>query len=104
MPKATEELLRAVVDETTFLRFLSALREDCESSRHDCESRYDECLPEEHWQTRSTVNFLRSAEDWATGGDFAEGQHYGEPMLRRIATMLWVGRYLRHEDMPDRYR
>lgn len=100
MPKATMELLQAVKDEATFNRFLSALREDCETSEHDCESRYQNCLEGEHWQTRSTAKFLRSVEDWATRGDFAEGRHHGDPILRRVATMLWVGRHLLSEDRP----
>ncbi len=54
----------------------------------------------DHRETASTRDFLASAEDWATRGDFAEGVHHGEPMLRRIATMLLVGRYFRSEDRP----
>jgi hypothetical protein len=100
MSKATAELLQAVKDEATFNQFLTALREDCEASEHDCENRYQDCLPAEHWQTRSTVKFLRSVEDWATGGDFAQGVHHGDPILRRVATMLWVGRHLLSEDRP----
>ena len=102
MANALMEMLGTVEDETTFIRFLSALRADCEASRHDCERRYDDCLPEEHWQTRSTKNFLKSVEDWASRGDFADGVHHGEPILRRVATMLYVGKYLRHEDSPPR--
>lgn len=102
MSNALQDLLAKVEDETTFIRFLSALRADSEGSRHDCESRYEDCLPEDHWQTRSTTKFLRAAEDWASRGDFADGQHYGEPILRRVATMLYVGKYLRHEDYPPR--
>ena len=100
MAKATAELLEQVKDEQTFVRFLAALREDCETSTHDCERGYNDCLPEGHWQTRSTLNFLRSVEDWAAGGDFAAGRHHGDPILRRVATMLWVGRHLRSEDRP----
>jgi hypothetical protein len=103
MANALTDLLEQVIDETTFNRFLSALRADCESSPHDCERGFDvSCLEGEHWQTRSTKNFLRSVEAWATGGDFAEGVHHGEPILRRVATMLYVGKYLRHEDYPPR--
>lgn len=99
MAKATMELLQTVKDERTFVQFLTALREDCEESTHDCERRYADCLPQEHWQTRSTVKFLRSMEDWA-GGDFVEGQHGDDPILRRVATMLFVGKYLLSEDRP----
>lgn len=102
MANALMDLLLQVDDEASFNRFLSALRADCESSKHDCEQRYDECIQEEHWQTRSTKNFLRSVEEWATGGDFAEGVHHGEPILRRVATMLYVGKHLRNEDWPPR--
>jgi hypothetical protein len=100
MPNALPELLAQVEDETTFIRFLAALRADCESSRHDCERRYEDCLENDHWQTKSTEKFLRSMADWATRGDFAEGLHHGEPLLRRFATMLYVGRYLLREEAP----
>ena len=96
MPDTIRDLLAKVEDETTFIRFLSALRADSEASRHD------DCVPEDHWQTRSTTKFLRAAEDWASRGDFADGVHHGEPLLRRVATMLYVGKYLRHEDYPPR--
>lgn len=99
MANALMELLEKVTDERSFLRFLTALREACEASTHDCEQSYADCLPDEHWQTRSTKNFLKSMEEWA-GGDFADGQHGGDPILRRVATMLYVGRYLRSEDRP----
>jgi hypothetical protein len=92
------QLLETVTDEQSFVRFLRALREDCESEK-DC-PRYDQiqCVEANHWETRSTDHFLRSVEDWAAGGDFANGIHYGEPILRRVATMLYVGRNLRVED------
>jgi hypothetical protein len=95
------QLAQQVTDEKTFVRFLAALREDCESSDHDCEAREANCLEEHHWQTRSTKNFLRSMEDWA-GGDFGEGHHGDAPILRRVATMLLVGKYLLPEDRPPR--
>jgi hypothetical protein len=96
------DLLEKVTDEASFIRFLTALCEDCEASKHNCEERYEDCLPEDHFQARSTRNYLRSVHDWASRGDFADGVHYGEPMLKRVATMLYVGRYLRHEDWPPR--
>jgi hypothetical protein len=102
MTNALMEMLAEVKDERTFVRFLSALRADCEASKHNCEARYDDCVPE-HWQSKSTVNFLRSMEEWA-GGDFVEGEHGDDPILRRVATMLYVGRYLRNEDMPPRWQ
>jgi len=93
------DLAQTVTDERSFSRFLTALREDCESNEHDCESRYANCLENDHWQTRSTANFFKSIEEWSQG-DFADGQHGGDPILRRVATMLYVGRYLRSEDRP----
>ena len=102
MANELQDLVAQVTDETSFIRFLRALREDCERSEHDCERSYQECLPDGHWQTRSTKNFLRSVEDWAAGGDFAAGVHHGDPILRRVATMLYVGKYLLSEDRPQR--
>jgi hypothetical protein len=101
MPGTLYDMLEGITDETSFVRFLAALREDCEtherhSSRHDSQ----ECIASGHWETHNTTLFLKSMEDWATRGDFAEGVHHGEPMLRRIATMLYVGRGFRPEDRP----
>jgi hypothetical protein len=101
MENALLSLAQTVDDEKSFVRFLAAMREECQSSKHDCEARNENCLEQEHWQTRSTVNFLKAIEEWASG-DFAEGWHGGEPILRRVATMLSVGKFLRHEDMPPR--
>jgi hypothetical protein len=84
-------LVEKVTDETSFLVFLKAFRENCEREQ-GCRRGLSEDH-EDHWETHSTLDFLRSAEDWAANGDFAEGQHYGEPMLRRVATMLYVGKY-----------
>jgi len=93
------ELLGQVTDEKSFVRFLGILAAQAEASTHDCERSYRDCVPEEHWQTRSTAKFLRSAEEWG-GGDFADGAHGGEPILRRVATMLYVAKYLRSDDRP----
>jgi hypothetical protein len=94
-------LIEKVKDEKSFNQFLTALREDCESHERDCDRRsYFECATEDHWETHSTSSFLRSVEDWATRGDFADGEHYGEPILRRVATMLYVGKNFRPEDRP----
>lgn len=96
------ELIAEVTDEPSFLRFLRALREDAEaqSRDHDCRRNYRECTADDHFETRSTRDFLKSVEAWAAGGDFAEGLHHGEPMLRRVATMLYVGKYYGPEDRP----
>ena len=94
------ELLQTVTDEKSFNRFLTALREDCEEHARKCTGSYRDCAQENHWETASTKDFLRSAEDWAVRGDFADGEHYGEPILRRVATMLYVGRNYRPEDRP----
>lgn len=98
MDDRLRDLLQAVNDEASFNRFLVALREDCES--RECPPYAHNCIEEGHWQTRETKYFLRSVEDWATRGDFADGVHHGEPLLRRFATMLYVGKYYRPEDRP----
>lgn len=100
------EMIEKVNDERSFNQFLSALREDCENHERDCDRRnYFACAAEQHWETHSTSSFLRAVEDWATGGDFARGVHHGEPILRRVATMLYVGRHLLSEERPyDRER
>jgi hypothetical protein len=96
------ELIEKVTGETSFLRFLGALREECEDHEQNCPfgRRYRECATEGHWETHSTSSFLRAVEDWASNGDFAEGRHYGDPMLRRVATMLYVGGSSAWEDRP----
>ena len=94
-------MLETITDEASFIRFLTAMREDCERHERDCDRRsHFDCATNDHWETHSTKDFLRSAEDWAARGDFADVQLYGEPMLRRIATMLYVGRAYRPEDRP----
>jgi hypothetical protein len=101
MANRLTELLLKVTDEKSFNQFLRALREDCENHERDCDRRsYHDCMAEDHWETHSTSSFLRSVEDWATLGDFADGVHHGEPILRRIATMLYVGKNLRPEERP----
>jgi hypothetical protein len=87
------EMLETVNDEKSFNRFLTALRKDCEDHERNCGRRDPiECAEGQHFESHSTKDFLKSMEDWAVGGDFADGQHYGDPILRRIATMLFVGR------------
>jgi hypothetical protein len=101
MANALYEMLETVKDEKSFIRFLQALRADCEQHERDCRRRdYFACAQDQHWETHSTTQFLKSVEDWASRGDFADGVHHGEPMLRRVATMLLVGRHLLSEDRP----
>ncbi|HWS71622.1 MAG TPA: hypothetical protein VN605_05885 [Thermoanaerobaculia bacterium] len=94
MAERLMELLQTVTDETSFNRFLVALREECESHERDCRGPADDCIQNQHWEAHSTKDFLKSMEGWAVGGDFAAGVHHGEPLLRRIATMLYVGKYI----------
>jgi hypothetical protein len=95
------EMLETVTDEKSFNHFLTALRKDCEAhERHGAGHDRLECAEGQHFETHSTRDFLKSMENWATKGDFADGEHYGEPILRRIATMMWVGR-LRWPDHDD---
>lgn len=91
-------LLETVSDEQSFIRFLKALREDYEATERNCSGGAHICVEQGHWESRTIRDFLRSAEDWAARGDFGEGVHHGEPLLRRVATMLYVGRYRVHED------
>jgi hypothetical protein len=87
------ELIEQVTDEQSFLRFLKALREDLEASERDCAPYpHDDHWEKGHWESLATKDFLRSMEEWGHG-DFGDGEHYGEPILRRVATMLYVGRY-----------
>lgn len=102
MSETLIQLLETVTDETSFNRFLSALRADCATHERDCRGPYDVCSQSYHWETHSTKDFLKSVEDWATRGDFAEGVHHGEPILRRVATMLFVGKFSLPEDRPRR--
>ena len=83
------DLLEQITDETSFLRFLRALREECETHERLAQRDSEEPL----WDAFATRDFLRAAEDWASRGDFAEGQHYGEPMLRRVGAMLLAGKW-----------
>lgn len=99
------KILGEVHDEKSFLRFLVILRESYERTERDCTGfgRHDNCMEQGHWETRSIRDFLRSAEDWG-GGDFGDGRHHGDPMLRRVATMLYAGRYPVRERDRDRDR
>ena len=100
-----QKIIEEVHDEKSFLRFLKILREDYERSERECPGffRHDNCMEQGHWETRSIRDFLRSAEDWGHG-DFGDGRHYGDPILRRVATMLYVARFPVREREPDRDR
>ena len=100
--ETAQKLIEQVSDERSFLRFLKALIEDFEKTEREC-SPYPphHCLEQGHWESRSVRDFLRSAEDWGSRGDFGEGRHYGDPILRRVATMLYVGRYRVRDSQPD---
>jgi hypothetical protein len=88
------DLLEQVNDEQSFLRFLRALREDLETSERECHyPGHPGCAEAQHWESTSTRDFLRSMDEWGSEGDFGQGMHHGEPMLRRIAAMLYVGRF-----------
>jgi hypothetical protein len=96
------EMIEKVTDEKSFNAFLTALRKDCEwHERNANRHGRQECAEGQHFEAHSTRDFLRSMEDWATRGDFADGQHYGEPILRRIAAMMFVGRFRVREDEED---
>lgn len=84
MPNDWSAIIQEVKDEQTFLQFLRTLREDWKNGGADSD------LP---WESETIGEFLDSAIDWGARGDFGEGQHYGDPMLRRVAAMLFTGRW-----------
>jgi len=93
------DLLEQITDETSFLRFLRALREECEEDERGQHSPDARVPP---WESFATKDFLRGAEEWAANGDFGAGRHYGDPMLRRVAAMLLAGKYkVREPERPD---
>jgi hypothetical protein len=97
------DLSQKVTDEKSFCEFLTALRKDCESHQRDCVRHgSQECIEGHHFEAHNTRDFLYTMEDWATRGDFRDGRHYGDPILRRIATMLVVARFKTREPEPDR--
>lgn len=85
---------QSVTDEKSFVRFLDALIKDCEDHERDCpRPNWRHCAFQQHWESGSTAQYLRSIREW-TGGDFIEGRHGGDPILRRVATMMLVGRHI----------
>lgn len=102
--KEWHDRIASVNDEKSFLRFLRVLRENVEKSERECPSPgHPGCFLQGHWECHSTKDFLRSAEEWGSG-DFGDGIHHGDPILRRIATMLFVARYKVRDPEPDRDR
>lgn len=94
------ELFQQVKDEKSFSEFLTELRKDCEWHERHCDRRDPmQCAEGYHFEAHSTSDFLKSMEEWSQG-DFAGGHHGGEPILRRVATMLYVGR-MRTRSQPD---
>jgi hypothetical protein len=93
--ETAQKLIESVTDERSFLLFLKALREDCARSERECPKHDRRCQHPNamnHWESYSTKDFLETAEWWG-GGDFADGAHYGDPILRRVATMLYAARF-----------
>ncbi|MBV9492755.1 MAG: hypothetical protein JOZ54_00810 [Acidobacteria bacterium] len=70
-----------VKDEKSFVHFLKVLRDD-----------YGD-----HWESRTPREFLGTMAWWGSG-DFADGEHGGDPLLQRVAVMLAVGRTRQHEN------
>lgn len=99
MAETLMDALQKVSDEKSFLQFLRLMIEDCEKSERECRAPLHQCQ-ELHWESFSTKDFLRAAEDWGHG-DFIEGRHYDEPMLRRVATLLYSGRFRLREHPAD---
>ena len=98
MPHKLYDMMQTVDDEKSFVAFLAAMVEDIDE--HERSGRHDpySCIEGDHFRAQSTRQFLRSMEEWARDGDFAAGRHYGDPILRRVATMLYVGRHPLRED------
>lgn len=98
-----QELIETVHDQVTFVHFLHALREDCERTERECQPYpRHHCAEEEHWESRSVVDYLKSAEDWAVASGFGAGEDRGEPVIRTIARILYVGRWKVRNTEPDR--
>lgn len=96
-------LLETVSDQGTFVNFLHALREDYERTERECQpypKHY--CAEEGHWESRSILDFLKSAENWAVDSGFGAGEDRGEPVIRTIARILYVGRWKVREVQPER--
>jgi hypothetical protein len=91
-------------DQVNFVKFITALREDYENTERNCRPYpQHHCIEEGHWDSRTLRDFLRSVEDWGVRSDFGEGADRGEPVLRTVARMLYVGRFkVRDEQHDDR--
>lgn len=102
------DLAQKVHDEKTFVQYLHVLIKDLEKTERECRPYPQHgCIEAGHWEARNTKDYLESMAEWG-GGDFGDGHHGGDPILRRVATMLYVGRYKirksdeRKEDEWDR--
>ena len=96
-------LVEAVHDQVTFVNFLHGLREDYERTERECQPYPPhDCAEAGHWESRSILDFLKSAEDWAVGSGFGAGEDRGEPVIRTIARLLYVGRWKVRDVRPDR--
>lgn len=96
MPRDVYELVEKVVDEATFIDFVSALAEEWETAQYheaaDPASPYG--LGALGWENPSLGRFLEAAASW--GEASAEGLEGYEPPAnpwRRVAHMLCAGKY-----------
>ena len=91
MPEPLEDVLLRVTDEKSFIEFLRELAADF---HRPPEKVFDgsEWIEIVRWTNKSVPQFLLGGAAWGSG-DFVEGEHGGEPLLRRVATLLYAARY-----------
>jgi hypothetical protein len=98
------DMIETVHDQVTFVKYWQALRADLEKTERECQPypRHN-CMTEGHWETKSSVlDFFKSGEDWAVASGFGAGEDRGEPVIRTIARILYLGRFKLREDRSDR--